>query len=237
MEPAEGLSATIAPAPVFVDDTGRRRVLTRRAGRILVIGFAGYIGLMVVGLAGDPRVGRIHLPTFGLPNLGPVAPPAASVLGEHTSRSDSDADVEVATSGAPAGPPDAADRPGRPESSRRGPEVAAVGTNAGRPDPSTSASGGASPPGEQLVSVGSPAGTATPTTWPTTTTTSRNSGNGPKSSTTTSSTTTMPTTSTSEPGPGSGQGSGQSTGPVSAKGPDGTGAPGQQRKTTTTTAG
>ena len=244
MAPAEDTSASLAPAPVFVDDTGRRRALTRRVGRILVIGFTAYLGLLVVGFARDPRIGPIHLPTFGLPTLGLLAPPAPSALGEQTSRTDTAADLDIATAGAPARPPLA---PGRSGSSPMAPEGGG-GTGAGPipallPTTSGDASGPAPSPAADTDGGATPT-TSAPTT---TTTTTRNPGNGTKPSTTTTSTTapatttsptTVPTTApTPDPERGSGRDSEQDTGPAAAKGPDGTGAPGQQRKTTTTTAG
>ena len=58
-----------AAPPVFVDDTGRRRALTRRGVRVLVVGFAGYLALLAAGFAGDPHLGPLGLPTFGLPEV------------------------------------------------------------------------------------------------------------------------------------------------------------------------
>ncbi|HEV3362605.1 MAG TPA: hypothetical protein VG795_00430, partial [Acidimicrobiia bacterium] len=69
MEQAEDVTS-LAPAPVFVDDTGRRRKLTRRVARVLLVGFSAYIGLLVMGFTGDHRLGPIHLPTVGFADLG-----------------------------------------------------------------------------------------------------------------------------------------------------------------------
>jgi hypothetical protein len=220
MEPAKEASGSLAP-PVFVDDTGRRRVLTRRAVRILVVGFTAYVGLLVVGFARDPRVGPLHLPTFGLPGLGLVPAPAPSVLGEEATRNASDAGVT--TVDAATGPADrAVTSPGGHSAGTAAPgHLTTVGAPA--------AGAGSSP-----SHTGNPAApvTTTTTSAPATTTTSTNPGHGPKSTTTTT-TTTSPTGN----GQGSGQGSEQGTGPVLAKGPDGTGAPGQERRPTTTTTG
>src|SRR5438270_4493782 len=73
-------------APVFVDDSGRRRTLARRAGRLLVLGFVGYLGLLGAGFARSPHLGRLALPTFGLPSLVPAPESPATVLGEAASR-------------------------------------------------------------------------------------------------------------------------------------------------------
>src|SRR5262245_11100321 len=43
------------------------------------------MGLLLVGVARDPRVGPLHLPTFGLPSLGLMTPPPPSVLGAEAS--------------------------------------------------------------------------------------------------------------------------------------------------------
>src|SRR5438445_7412038 len=74
------------PPPVFVDDGGRRRALARRAGRLLVLGFVGYLGLLAAGFAGDPHLGPLALPTFGVPSLGLAPQSAPQVLGEATTQ-------------------------------------------------------------------------------------------------------------------------------------------------------
>jgi len=78
---------TTRRSPVFVDDSGRRRTLTRRTGRLLVVAFAGYVGLLGAGFARNPHLGPLVLPTFGVSGIvrGPQAP--ATVLGEATTRS------------------------------------------------------------------------------------------------------------------------------------------------------
>src|SRR5690242_1481446 len=78
---------TTGPFPVFVDDTGRRRTLARRAGRALVVGFAGYLGLLAAGFAHNPHLGPVMLPTFGVPGIVHTPQPPATVLGEATTRS------------------------------------------------------------------------------------------------------------------------------------------------------
>jgi hypothetical protein len=230
MEPAKEASGSLAPPPVFVDDTGRRRVLTRRAVRILVVGFTAYVGLLVVGFARDPRVGPLHLPTFGLPGLGLVPARAPSVLGEEATRNASDAGVT--TVDAATGPADrAVTSPGGHSAGTAAPgHLTTVGA------PAAGAGSSPSPTGNPAAPV-----TTTTASAPATTTTSTNPGHGPKSTTTTTTTSSTSTTSTTTSptgnGQGSGQGSEQGTGPVQAKGPDGTGAPGQERRPTTTTTG
>ena len=90
MEGSEDITEQPATTPVFVDDTGRRRALARRAGRLLAVGFVGYLGLLGAGFAHDPRLGPLALPTFGLPSLVHTPQPPASVLGEATTRTASD---------------------------------------------------------------------------------------------------------------------------------------------------
>ena len=69
-------------APVFVDDSGRRRALARRAGRLVMAGFVGYLGLLGAGFARDPHLGPVALPTFGVH----ASEPPATVLGEAKTR-------------------------------------------------------------------------------------------------------------------------------------------------------
>jgi hypothetical protein len=229
MQHAEDRSVNATTAtPVFVDDTGRRRTLTRWAGRLIVIGFVGYLGLLAAGFARDPRLGSLGLPTFGLPALHPE--PAPVVLGDTTARTAAEATGAGAVLPVPSGSP--SDQGTRTVST--GPPAA--GGRGGDPASETGSAAGAAPANPGVaVPVG---GQAATTTSSTTTTTPAHPGNGSKPTTTTttstaptapSSSTTSTTTTTMAPGQGSG--------PVSATGPDGTGAPGQQRKATTTTTG
>ena len=220
MEQAEDV-ASLAPAPVFVDDTGRRRKLTRRVGRILLVGFTAYIGLVMMGFARDPRLGPLHLPAIGLGDLGLIIPPAPVVLGEQTTGSTAAAEIEVSTTGATAGDvgpgPSSSARPAANNS--RGTGASGRGTSPSGLDPAPG-----SPP------TMPPAGSGTTTTSTSATTTTASRGNSPKATTTTTATTASSTPTTTTPTtPGQG--------PVSAKGPDGSGPPGQQRKTTSTTGG
>lgn len=221
MEQVEDV-VSLAPAPVFVDDTGRRRRASRRVGRVLLLGFTAYLGLVVMGFARDPHLGPLQLPTIGLPDLGLMIPPDPLILGEETTRRPSAADIEVSTAASDGDVVQSPPSGGRPApSSGRGTET---------PGHSSPPSGVSPAPG--LAPTGIPAGSGTTTTSTSTTTTTRPRGNSPTSSTTTTATTAPAEPSTAAPTtPGQG--------PVSAKGPDGSGppgygneAPGQQRKTT-----
>ena len=190
---------------MFVDDTGRRRILTRRAGRIVVLGFTGYLGLVGLGFARDPRVGPVHLPTFGLPSLGLVVPPAPAVPDEQATGT-------AAGSALPAAAP-----------------VTSTGRETATPRPTTPpralAPAGSEPASGKAITTttGVPA-LSVPTT-------------ASSSSSTTTTTTSSTSTSTTSPAPGQGQGQGQGVGTAATKGPDGSGPPGQLRKTTGTSGG
>jgi len=207
-----------APPPVFVDDTGRRRALTRRGMRILGIGFAGYLALLAAGFAGDAHLGPLGLPTFGLPGIV-HADPAPTALGASAANTPSET------------PTTAGGQNTRPAAAKAGDAArsATPATTAGpRPTTPTTAapagSGGPASPG------------AAPATAPTTTTTTTSPSNGHgKGTTTTTTTTTSTTSTTAATAPSTTQGPGSSSGAGSAKGPDGTGAPGQLRRPTTTT--
>jgi hypothetical protein len=223
MEQSDDIAVDPGAPPVFVDDTGRRRARARRVGRILVLGFVGYLALLAAGFARDPKLGAFGLPTFGLPGL--VHPQSApTVLGEATTRPSPD------TAGAGAG----GDATLNPVSSKA---TRAIDTTARRATPAGPAAGGGAGPGAgQPIPGPAPAAPATGQPAPTTTTSTTattvpaNPGHGSKGSTTTTSTTpttTAPTTSTTTP-PGQANA-------ASGKGPDGSGAPGQLRRPTTTT--
>jgi hypothetical protein len=223
MERSETTDAIASPAPVFVDDTGRRRALTRRAGRVVLVGFVGYLGLLGAGFARDPRLGPMGLPTFGLPALHPE--PVPVVLGQTTARTAAegtgageDKSAVQSLAAGRTGGPSGQGVPGDPTG------AAVAGQPAGpigRPAPAPASGQGSAP---------TTSSTTTTTTGPT------HPGNSPKSTTTTtttvpasSPTTTPTTTPTTSPTPGQGSGS------AAAKGPDGAGPPGQDRKATTTT--
>jgi hypothetical protein len=207
------------PTPVFVDDTGRRRTLARRAGRVLVLGFVGYLVLLAAGFARDPRLGPLALPTFGLPGLV-QSEPAPAVLGEVV--------VQAGTETAGGSVPPT----GRATTTPAGHEAKSPVTTASL---ATSGPGATTIPSPTNASPGGQAepGSTTTAGPPATTTTTKGRGPIPPDTTTT----TVPTTSTTTPTTTSpGQGQGQGSGTVSGKGPDGAGPPGQQRRTTTTTA-
>lgn len=227
MEHAEDPGVSATTVPVFVDDTGRRRKLTRRVGRLLVIGLAGHLGLLAAGFTRDPRLGPVALPTFGLPALHPDPAP---VVGETTARTAADATgdgADPATSGA-----ETASGAGLPSgSAARG--FPSGGAGAGQPGGGV-ATGTGSVAG--AAQAGVPAGGQASTTTTTSTTITSapvHPGHGPKSTTTTTSAPSSPptssTTTTTAATPG------QGSGPASAKGPDGEGPPGRDRVGTTAT--
>jgi hypothetical protein len=204
-------------SPVFVDDTGRRHARARRIGRVVVLGLAGYMGLLLVGVARDPRVGPLHLPTFGLPSLALMTPPPPSVFGAEANREAAGSNVPEAIGATPAETTIA--------SAGHGPRLSPT---------TTSTTGRMSTSGIPTTSAA--ASPATAPGVPTTTPPATKPGNSPKSSTTTTTSTapsTTTTTSTTAPATGNGQGSG--AGAISGKGPDGSGAPGQTRRLTTPT--
>jgi hypothetical protein len=201
-----------APPPVFVDDTGRRRILTRRAGRIVVLGFTGYLGLVALGFARDPGVGPVHLPTFGLPSLGLVVPPAPVVAAAQATRTAADAQV---------GP---AEQASAPNAQGEGPSTAPAGSG------TTTRPTGPSRAGNPTASRAAAPNTGLPASNTSTTT-------APSTSTSSTVTTTSSTPTTTLPGQGQGQGPLQRSDAASTKGPTNSEPPGQQRKTTTTTAG
>ena len=169
-----------AQPPVFVDDTGRRRILTRRAGRVVVVGFTAYLGRVALGFARDPKIGPIQLPTFGLPSLGLMIPPAPTVLGEQATRTASEKQVDPGENGSG---PDPGGGTTTPEASLPTGVSSPAAATAGRP----------AAPGRSTTS---------PTTGPpaSTSSTSTTSSSTSATSSTTTSTTTMQ-------GQGQGQGS------------------------------
>jgi hypothetical protein len=203
---------------VFVDDTGRRRILTRRAGRIVVLGFTGYLGLVALGFARDPGVGPVHLPTFGLPSLGLVVPPAPAVPeaqatptagdGEQANGPQAPAESPATTPGTPVVRGTTTPRPTAPRSTGGPTASRAMAPNTGLPASDTSTT----------TSPSRPTSTSTPTTTSTTSSTA-------------------PTTTSTLPGQGQGQAPAQRSDAASTRGPDASGPPGQERKTTTTTGG
>src|SRR5438067_12879941 len=66
-----------APAPVFVDDSGRRHRVVRAIGWVLGAVVAGYLGLLGVSLVGSPGFVPLSLPALGRILPGPAAPQIA----------------------------------------------------------------------------------------------------------------------------------------------------------------
>jgi len=222
VEQSDDTAVNPGDPPVFVDDTGRRRARARRVGRMLVVGFVGYLALLAAGFARDPRLGALGLPTFGLPGLvHPQSPPA--VLGE------------AATRPAPDSAGTGGDETPTPASSKatRAIDTARRVTPAGPAGGGGASPTGGGPPTPAPASAAPATGQSAPATTPSTTPTTvpANPGHGSKGSTTTTSTTTTttppPTTSTTTP-PGQANA-------ASGKGPDGSGPPGQLRRATTST--
>jgi hypothetical protein len=215
-------------APVFVDDTGRRRTRARRAGRLLVLGFIGYLALLGAGFARDPHLGPLPLPTFGMPSLVHTPDPPATVLGEATTRPTTGS-AETAGDGQT---PASSSKAGRTvDTSHR---AAPTGEGGAASTAGTGPAGGST--GPTGAPAGSPAGqpaTTSTTSGSTTTTTSPSTTTGHGKGTTTTTTTTGPssTTTTTTTQSASGQGANASSG----KGPDASGPPGQARRPTTTT--
>ncbi|MGW2400956.1 hypothetical protein ACWCYY_30780 [Kitasatospora sp. NPDC001664] len=67
--------------PVFVDASGRRQRLVRRAGRLLVIPAAGYLALLLSSLLGGPSVDAPFLPQQHAERPPAPAVPAAPAGG------------------------------------------------------------------------------------------------------------------------------------------------------------
>ena len=65
--------------PVFVDASGRRRKLARRASLAAVAVLAGYVGLLAVSFAGGPIPPKALLPVPGIPAGRQQAPSSAPV--------------------------------------------------------------------------------------------------------------------------------------------------------------
>lgn len=62
------------PAPVFVDDTGRRHRFVRGFGWILAAVITVYLALLTVSLVGSPGLVPLSLPAVGRVLPGPAAP-------------------------------------------------------------------------------------------------------------------------------------------------------------------
>ena len=62
-----------APAPVFVDDSGRRHRTVRVVGWVLGAVVAGYLALLGISLVGSPGLVPLSLPALGRILPGPAA--------------------------------------------------------------------------------------------------------------------------------------------------------------------
>ncbi|MFC6600239.1 hypothetical protein [Kitasatospora paranensis] len=100
-----------APAPVFVDGSGRRQRRVRRGGLILLIPAALYLALLASNILGGPRVdapflpggaARVH-PTPTSPPASPDAPAATTV--PHTGAATRGTTASTARPGAPQAAP------------------------------------------------------------------------------------------------------------------------------------
>ncbi|GAA1989030.1 hypothetical protein [Catenulispora subtropica] len=147
-----------APAgPIFVDASGRRRKLARRASLAAIAVVAGYAGLLAVSFAGGPIPPKALLPVPGMPAEKDPAPASTSV-----------AQNGAETSGKPGATDHSAGRPSGSTSERK-PEAHPSST-AAKPGPGTSSA-------PQPTATGTAAPPPTPTSAPT---------SGPVSSTSTS---------------------------------------------------
>lgn len=78
---ADELSEAEPAGPIFVDASGRRRKLARRASVAAVAVVAGYAGLLAVSFAGGPIPPNTLLPVPGIPSAKAPAPASTSVAG------------------------------------------------------------------------------------------------------------------------------------------------------------
>jgi hypothetical protein len=67
--------------PIFVDASGRRRKLARRASLAAVAVLAGYVGMLAVSFAGGPIPPNALLPVPGIPSGKPQLPASSAPAG------------------------------------------------------------------------------------------------------------------------------------------------------------
>lgn len=172
--PADG-----TPAPVFVDDSGRRHRVGRRVAWAVVAGVGIYMVVIALGLAGVLFVGRLAPP--GLDRLVEPAGNTGVVGGPDvdetplpsTSEPTTDDAGSTSTVGDPAG-----------SSSAAADSTPATASPLPTDAVTTGAETTASPPTEATTTTASPGRSSTTTTAPTTTTTEGRPGSGsPPSST------------------------------------------------------
>ena len=80
MPPASPPSPQAAPAPVFVDDTGRRHRIVRLIGWVAGGLTLAYLALLGVSLIGSPGLVPLSLPAIGRVLPGPSAPQIGTAL-------------------------------------------------------------------------------------------------------------------------------------------------------------
>jgi hypothetical protein len=90
--------------PVFVDSSGRRRKLARRASLIAVAVLAGYVGLLAVSFAGGPIPPNALLPVPGIPAGRQQAPSSSAPAGAAPSGKSSADHVAVGGRSTAGGP-------------------------------------------------------------------------------------------------------------------------------------
>jgi hypothetical protein len=149
-----------AAGPVFVDASGRRRKVARRAGLVALAAVAGYAGLLGMSFAGGPIPPNVLLPVPGMPS---EKAPASSSIAQ-------DGAVTTPASSGAAEHPTATGRSIKPASGGR-PESRST-TTAAAPGAATSSA----PP---ATSAAAPPPTPTPTSTGTSATTSANSHGNP----------------------------------------------------------
>ena len=75
-----------APAPVFVDDTGRRHRAVRVVGWVIGVVVVAYLALLGISLVGSPGIVPLSLPALGRLLPGPAAAPLEAVTRGHGPR-------------------------------------------------------------------------------------------------------------------------------------------------------
>lgn len=80
------MSSDAAPAPVFVDDSGRRHRAVRVFGWLVGVVMVGYLALLAISLVGSPGLVPLSLPALGRILPGPGAPPIAGTSSRSHTR-------------------------------------------------------------------------------------------------------------------------------------------------------
>ena len=148
-----------APAPVFVDDSGRRHRTVRVIGWVLGGVVAGYLALLGISLVGSPGLVPLSLPAIGRILPGPAA---AQVAGAPAGGHDPGALISRASGRQPV----STTRPGAGGLAATSPvAVTTRRTATPTPRPSQSPTAAPSPPRTPQGNP-SPAGSARPTHGP-----------------------------------------------------------------------